>query len=193
MLKKSAIISYAVAIIVLGIFVMPSYAWLTFDSFPATERDELPQGPQDGEWVYSSQYANNTYINSTHGWCQRSGYYDNPIYFNWFKYYHNSYNNSHMGFETYGYTDISGTEFVKGHSLHIRVTGGMLENGQHGMPLFNKEEYLDRIVSGDDFIADYDGKLGSVKLYFQHNAGDYGNLNMPFSYSKNANALSFYI
>ena len=153
MQKKITIISYIVAIIMSGIFVLPSYAWLTFDSFPATERDELPQGPQDGEWVYSSQYANNTYINSTHG-CQRPGYYDNPIYFNWFKYYHNSYNNSHMGFVKQGEEKVSDEViFTIDPTKNYYVTFKIIEPSVYLNP---PDTYTELYFTNEDHSSDID-------------------------------------
>jgi len=164
-----------------------------FDSFPATGAKEYPADSIDGKWRYSSG-QHDTFFNF-YGSC---GYWNTVELPNhsgvneYFNLYKNSYNNAHMGWTTHAFFEIDDKVAISGKSLKITVTGGVTETGTHGLPLFNKEDYLDLINAGQDPVAHDGVRLKSdARLYFMNES--YNNGNYPLRAAAGANTFSYYV
>ncbi len=162
-----------------------------FDNIPPTDENDLPA--DGGGWKYSSPSVNPQNFISNCGWYNTTFYASNPDIFDWITYFRNTYNSSHMGFETYAYFEIDADVAVKGNSLRIRVTGGKTEvDGtltEAGLSLFHKKAYLDYLAADKNPI-DSSMKVGHPYLYFMNNSGT---PKVPFETSQGANRLSFYV
>ena len=181
--------------LLIGLILIPesgeafAASFLTFDDLPVTEASKTPGN--GGTWVYSSPHTNpSDVIGPTCGWYNTAHYPNNPNIFNYFKYYSAGYNNSHMGWETYGFLEIDKATAVHGNSLKVTVTGGMNSKGQHGARLYNKEKYLDLINSGNAPVGN-DSKVGHPYIYFMNNG--LSESPVPFPEAQGANRLSIYL
>lgn len=185
--------NFRTIIIVTGLFAFVNdfsiaSIYNNFDSIPATSQNGVPGS--GGGWSYSSSVTKPSSGISTCGWIRSETYSANPTIFDFFNYYRNGYNNSHMGFETYGFMEIDNRTAVQGNSLRITVTGGMNNDGQWGIPLFNKESYLSILATGKNPISS-SSKVGSPYLYFMNNSPSHAPV--PFPHAHGANRLSFYL
>lgn len=164
-----------------------------FDSFPATKGDEIPSGG-DG-WQYSSDKTNINPNIARNGWIDSKLYGPGNNVQNLVNYYLDTYNSTHMGFETYGYMEIDGTHAVSGNSLKITITGGKtLDNNsnivQRGLPVYAKEDTLSYKQAGNSYI-DSTSLVGHPYIYFS-NTSISPNF-VPFPQAQGMNRLSFYI
>jgi hypothetical protein len=164
-----------------------------FDALPVTGENEIPG--DGGGWKYTS-HITNTYDSfyGSCGWWNTTTYPEHPGTIEYFKLYKNSYNNPHMGYESFAFLEIDDTNSISGHSLKATIVGGKKDNGNggvetHGLPLFTKEEYLSYINNGQDPV---DSELvGNARLYLMNSS--YNNGNYPIPAAVGANKLSYYV
>ncbi|MBF0398928.1 MAG: hypothetical protein HQK78_19275 [Desulfobacterales bacterium] len=145
---------------------------------------EVYQNFDSNDWIYSSNLINPNENIKTCGFYSKKTY--GKIY-DYFTYYRNTYNNSHMGFETYGYLAIDEKTAVIGNSLRIIVTGGKNSSGEYGAPIFSKEDFL----KSDKKEIPQNIKVGHPTIYFCNTS----NSDSPvyFPYAKGCNRLSLYV
>ncbi|OFZ21314.1 MAG: hypothetical protein A2X94_07650 [Bdellovibrionales bacterium GWB1_55_8] len=173
-----------------------------FDDFPATLASEIP-GP-GGTWVYSTDVTNRDnrfpMSNGVAGFRDTMAYASRPDIYNYFYMYAgDAYNTSHMGFNHFGYLELSSDTAVKGNSLRHVITGGKnsttCPNGNgptclaNGLPVHTKEEFLS-LVSGGSNPVDGSLVVGTPNVYFVNTSST--SSPVPFSEAKGANRLSLY-
>jgi len=176
--------------------VIYSAVFNNFDTLPVTEPNQIPGS--GGNWLYTTAKANpnNQFPMTTYdiaGWRSNLSYQLHPNIYNFFRIYLNTYNSSHMGFETYGFFEIDDQNAARGNSLKYTITGGKnnatLPNA-NGLKITTKQHYLDYINDNQNPV---DGgiKVGNPYIYFMNNS-----LNdnpVPFQEAQNCNRLSMYI
>ena len=161
--------------------------WADFNSFVPTLADQLPQDSVDG-WRYTSRKL---FAKASSGWAQSRTYADDPFVYDYFKSYNCTYNNAHMGFETYGYLEIDGLSAVRGNSLRFVATGGINSKGKHGLPLFSKDTFLKMRARGQNPITSDGSRVGHPYLYFMNTSMNKGNI--AFEQARGMNRLSLYV
>lgn len=164
-----------------------------FENFPVTGATEYPADSTDGLWKYSSG-QHNTFFHfyGSCGYWNTDDLDDHPGVNEFFNLYKNSYNNAHMGWTSHAFFEIDDKVAISGKSLKITVTGGVTETGTHGLPLFNKEDYLDLVNAGKDPVAHDGVRLKSdARLYFINES--YNNGNYPLRAAAGANTFSYYV
>ena len=186
--SKLRIILTSISLFFLGCGLAVAATYNNFDSLPVTPQNGVPGS--GGEWIYSSPDTNPSDYISTSGWISNQKYPGNSNIFDYFDYYHNGYNNAHMGFETYGFLSIDDSNAIKGNSLKVTVTGGQNSDGQWGTPLYNKEDYLSLLASGKNPVSSA-SKVGHPYIYFMNNS--LSSSTVPFYQASGSNRLSLYI
>lgn len=192
MKKVLIIFSVFLLVIMLSVVGAESATLVDFDSIPATAADEVPRS--GGGWTYNV-------VNGMGGWESSAGYVNpNEKIKNYFRNFSPSYNTAHMGFENYGYLEISKEKAISGNSLKYVVTGGKnsftCPNGNgptclgSGLPLNHKETYLNYLKSGNTPVLG-DLAIGNPYLYFGNNSSS--SIPTPFEEAKGMNRLSFYV
>ena len=101
--------------------------------------------------------------------------------------YRNTANNDHIGWESWGYSDISNSFSRSGNSFHTRITGGKSSEfpDGSGAPIYGKQDFLDYVGdpnSGED--------LGQPYFYFSTTSTDQSTI---FPGASGADELSAYI
>ncbi|MCG8567357.1 MAG: hypothetical protein MI747_19980 [Desulfobacterales bacterium] len=161
--------------------------WLNFDAFVPTPPDQAPEHASDG-WRYKPLAI---FSRGGTGWADSRHYPDKPGVYNYFKSYSCTYNNPHMGFETYGFLEIDSHTAVRGNSLRFVATGGVNSKGQHGLAVHSKDGYLKMRARGENPVATGGEKVGHPYLYFMNNTMNRGNT--PFHKAQGMNRLSLYV
>lgn len=191
MFKKKCIIIGIVLFDAMICKVTSSYAsaFLNFDDFPVTPALGTPGNSPTWTYVPELMYGNA-------GW-QTAG-----ATKNYFFRYNNTYNNSHMGFETYGYLEIDGEKAVHENSLRYVITGGKNSTtcpdsstncNAFGTKLLNKETYVSEIAAGLNPVATGE-TVGAPYIYFANSGADSVATATPFDYvPKGTTRLSFYM
>ena len=165
-----------------------------FDDLPVTGANEIPG--DGGGWKYSSHvtYTKYDFFGSC-GWWNTQDYVDHPGTYEFFKLYKNSYNDPHMGYESFAFLEIDNQNAIHGNSLKATIVGGKKDDGNggvevHGLSLFTKEEYLSYIKNGQNPV-DSSELVGNARLYFMNDSYNHGNFPIPAA--ANANKLSYYV
>ncbi len=166
--------------------------FMDFDALPQTETTAEPG--DGGDWWYTTKFihSNSLYYMTIYdcaGWRSTNGYASaQGIIFNSFNLYLNTYNSSHMGFATYGYLEIDGTNAIQGNSLRYTITGGVNGLGTNGLPLTTKAHYTNYIGQGQNPAAT-NALIGHPCLYFVNSSVTPF---VPFPEARGANRLSMY-
>ncbi len=164
-----------------------------FDDLPVTVEDENPG--DGGQWLYTTADINPDptcpmTVNDWAGWRSSTHYPEpNEGVSDIFYLYLNTYNSSHMGFSTYGYLDIDGTNAIRGNSLRYRVTGGINSSGTYGLEVTAKQHYLGFLAEGVDPVA-HGVRVGHPYLYFANTSPSHAPVSFPAA--RGANRLSIY-
>ena len=178
-------------------FNMEAGTLIDFNDLPATGSKEVP-GSSDS-WIYttqetnpSSEYKMTQYDRA--GWRKSESYINDNVN-NYFYIYLNTHNNYHMGWETYGYLEISDSNTISGNSLKYVVTGGKNgetgEDSSSGERVTTKEQYLDYLNNGIDPVGSDSLAIGNPYLYFSNTGGK--NNPVAFEEAQVTNRLSFYV
>jgi len=168
--------------------------FVTFDDLPATASNSLPGSSSD--WLYTTATINpdityNMTIYDLAGWRNTNTY---PYPFNqfcsYFYQYLNTYNSSHMGFSTYGYSEIDPSNVIHGSSLRFTTTGGVNLDGTNGLRVTTKAQYTNYLHLGQDPVA-HGVQVGHPYYYFANSSPTYNQ--KPFAEAQGANRMSMYI
>lgn len=183
-----------ISIILLVLFIVTSIyradaecnTLVDFDSIPVTATDDVPKSGD--EWIYNV-------LNGKAGWERVNG-----SLMEYVRIYSPNYNTGHMGFENYGYLEISKDKSISGNSLKYVVTGGKnsltCPNASEptcsasGLPLNDKQTYLNYLKEGKEPVVG-DMAIGNPYLYFGNNSDS--NDPVPFESANDMNRLSLYV
>ena len=166
-----------------------------FDQLPVTRANAAPES--GGSLVYDPAG-----LEGFAGWRSTNLYNDKSTY-NFFKLYSPYYNTEHMGFEVYGFLEVDNVRKVAGNSLRYVVTGGKNTSScpagpgpncfGNGLPLFNKQEYLNYLAVSKNPVADTLPALpvGNPYIYFMNSSDS--NSPVHFREAAGANRLSLYM
>lgn len=166
--------------------------FIQFDDFPVTAEASAPVS--GGGWSYGITAG----LNSK--WTKDTGYSSSPSTYNSFNAFaSDTYNTEHMGFNWYGFLQITDSKSMSGNSLEAAVTGGKNIttcpdpasncNGS-GLELHNKQTYLDYLTNGQNPV-DGDIVVGNPYIYFMNNSSTDNPVH--FESSQGTNRLSVYI
>ena len=195
--RRISEIYYFIMCLLSGLFISTtnSYAigvYQNFDNIPATSINGIPADSTDRKWTYRSSSNNPWPYIQYNGWRNETEI--APGIYQYITYIINGYNSLHMGFETYGFMEISDQNAVKGNSLKITTTGGInneVTKAKLGLRVENKEQYLSLLNNGIDPIY-HDGEVGHPYIYFIANNSISPNF-ATFPVAQGANKLSMYI
>ncbi|MBN1270431.1 MAG: hypothetical protein JXB04_12645 [Kiritimatiellae bacterium] len=179
-----------------GVQAAPS-VWMDFDDLPVTLSNAPPAS--SATWLYTTKDINSNAAYSmtaydTCGWRNTNAY---PAPFtnnhNYVYLYFNTYNNDHMGFETYGWLEVDGGNVVTGRSLKYIVTGGKNSYNTNsteylqtnGLRVTAKAHYTNWTGQGTDPVA-WGATVGHPTLYCLNLSTN------PLPEADGANRLSFY-
>lgn len=164
----------------------------SFDELPATAIDADPGS--GGDWLYTTKYANSNsaYVMTMSdwaGWRSTKGYSSaQGTLYNFYYLYFNTYNSDHMGWETYGFLEIDGSNAVSGNSLRYTVTGGKNSSGTNGLTITTKAHYTNYLYHGINPVAS-NVMVGHPCIYFANSSATPF---IPFPEAQGANRLSMY-
>lgn len=189
----------AVLGLVFGLMALPAWPaeWMTFDELPATYSNAVPGS--SAAWLYTTKelHSNANYGMTKYDSCgwRNTNAYPMPFTnsFNYFYLYPATDNNTHKGFETYGYLEVDAGNVVAGHSLKFVVTGGKntyATNGTtylqtNGLRVAAKAHYAHWVGAGSDPVA-WGARVGHPYVYFMNLGTN------PMPEAAGANRLDFY-
>ena len=168
--------------------------FVSFDPLAVTATNQLPSSSSD--WLYTTTNINPdlTYPMTTYdwaGWRNTNGYaFPNGSVHSLFYLYLDQYNSDHMGFETYGYFEITHSNAVKGNALRYVVTGGKNSTSTNGLKVTTKQQYTNYLHLGQDPVG-HGARAGHPFVYFANNSAQGSEL--PFPEAVGANRLSIYV
>jgi hypothetical protein len=165
--------------------------FIEFDNFTVTEESSAPES--GGGWTYALTESGNSL------WSKSTVYAEDISIHDLFYKYSPSYNTEHMGFENYGFLQITDSKVMSGNALEYVITGGRnittcpdpsTDCDDNGLPLKNKQTYLDYIDNSQEPV---EGGLvvGNPYMYFTNNSLTTSPVH--FEASQGTNRLSFYI
>lgn len=205
------LIKVTILTIILPVYAHAIGVYLNFDAFPTGVEGKIP-GNADG-WIYTSKDTNTwtDFYDSQGHWRVGPGYVGKAAGTKeFFRLNNNSYNNSHMGFQTFGYYDFDDKVAVRGKSLKITTTGGayyspgvnnvcdnLSQDGgyapncdYHGTEIHSKDQYIAEMNAGHDPVYT-GGVVGAPRMTFGNEEFNMANYIMPQGYG--SNRLSMYI
>lgn len=188
---------YVVFVCLLALFFPPptvygSTVLQNFDSIPVTGENEIPAN--GGGWVYSSRKTNPEYPPATYnrcGWADTDTYEGSSVFDSMST--SGVDTNSPRGYKRYQYLEIDGTTVVKGNSMKQVITGGFYSLEEDcGLPLQNKEEFLEYLDGGQDPVCrDTSKRVGYPYMYIVNSSPSHNPA--PFEDARGANRFSMYI
>jgi len=165
-----------------------------FDEIPVTAPSTVPSSGMD--WKYTSARTNpNDKIGISNqnvaGWYKLMPYVADERVHDKFSTY-DTYGGRRV-YSSFQYLQIS-DHAVKGHSLELRITGGVRDRNTGdtcGKPLQNKRDYLDYLQEGIDPVCRNNKYyLGEGYLYISNTSGK---KETPFEAAQGANRFTLYI
>ncbi len=169
-------------IIFIFLFLVPN----AFGVGPLIEFDDVAASTPATPNTSNSSYTYAERGLGTDEWTSTTQIGSSGYYMEFYRYL-NTYNNDHLGWEAWGYSDIVSDFAISGNSFHTRITGGKsteYPDGQ-GAAIYGKQDYLD--YSGDPSSGT---TIGVPYIYFSTTDGT---LTQPFEGTTGADELSLYV
>ncbi|WP_155006018.1 hypothetical protein [Pelobacter seleniigenes] len=168
---------------ILIFFISASYA---LGAGPLVEFDNITPSSSSTSRTSNTSFTYAETGSGTDGWTSKTEIGSTGNYVEFYRYL-NTYNNSHLGWEAWGYLDISSIFSHSGNSLHAHITGGKSDsfpNGS-GAVIYSKQDFIDYV--GDPNSGE---NLGQPYIYFSTTDGTHTTV---FPGASGADELSAYI